>query len=98
MSVVNHITQVLDPGSGTDFLDRIIVGQKLGVAITATTGTVYPVTFTDGLPANYHVIVTPSVDIIKPAFVSGKTSTGFNVTLPGAVPGAGTMDITVFSA
>jgi hypothetical protein len=98
MGIINHINYILDPQSGTDFLDRIIVGQKIAVPITATTGTVYPISFIDPLPANYMVVVTPSVDIIKPAFVSGKTSTGFNVTLPGAVPGAGTMDILVYSA
>lgn len=98
MSIVKHRISVLDPEVGTDFLDKTILGQKLAVAITATTGTVYPITFPEGLPANYQVIITPSVNIVSPAFVSGKTSTGFNVTLPGAVAGAGTMDVLVLAA
>jgi len=98
MGITNSRIQVLDPQSQTDFLDRVIVGQKLAVAITATTGTVYPVTFADGLPLAYQVIITPSVALPQPPFVSGKTSLGFNVTLPGTVAGAGTMDILVIAA
>lgn len=98
MSIINNRIQVLDPQSQSDFLDRVIVGQKLAVAITATTGTVYPITFTDGLPSSYQVIITPSVALPQPPFVSAKTAQGFNVTLPGTVAGAGFMDILVLAA
>jgi hypothetical protein len=44
------------------------------------------------------VFITPSTDILKPAGVTLKTSTGFTVTLPGAITVAGVMDILVFAS
>jgi len=98
MASAVHTVQILDPQSGTDFYDRVIVAQRIAVPYTATTGTAYPITFAEGLPSAYSVFITPSTDILKPAGVTLKTSTGFTVTLPGAITVAGVMDILVFAS
>jgi hypothetical protein len=38
MSSIVHTVQIMDPQSGSDFLDRMIVGQRLSVATAAGGG------------------------------------------------------------
>jgi hypothetical protein len=85
---------------------QAVVASQLGIANaaggSAGASVTTAVSFSAGLPANYFVSVTPSQACF--ATVTGKTSTGFNVTLTPASPGgvnatlaAGTFDVAVIS-
>jgi len=102
MAIDQHTIHALD-GSSSTFTDRTIVGFKAGVANligggagqTVTTA----VTFAEGLPATYAVVVTPNQ--AAAAWVTGKTSAGFNVNLAPLVAAntlaVGTFDVLVLA-
>jgi hypothetical protein len=80
--------------------DRVIVGFQAAVANTIGGGAGQSVTTAVafvGLPASYSVIVTPGQDAV--AYVTTKTSTGFNVVLTPRLAAntlaAGTFDVLV---
>jgi hypothetical protein len=103
MAVVNHLIEVRDPQAGSDFLDRVIVGQKLGVANAAGGGAganvATVVTFTEPLPTNYTVVVQPGQSATW--WISNKISFGFTVNLTpnpsSATLAAGSFDVTVLA-
>jgi hypothetical protein len=98
MSIPVHTIQVLDPQTGNDFFDRVILGQKTGIAYTASAGASYNVSFSEGLPQAYSVFVSlNSASSGGPPYVTNKTSTGFTITIPGT-PTAGLMDVLVVAA
>lgn len=83
-----HTVEVVDNASGQSGnslqnQDRVVIAALSGVANVVGGGAglsvVTAVAFANELPANYGVQVTANQDAV--AFVSGKTSTGFNVTL-----------------
>lgn len=81
MPVPKHV--IIDHG-GFAKSDAVTMAQKVAVANVIGGGAglsvVTAVTFADPMPnASYGVQVTPNQDAV--AFVSGKTTTGFNVTL-----------------
>jgi hypothetical protein len=93
-----HSVMVLDPAAGTDFYDRVIVGQKVSLAGPTGAGTqTLAVTFTDGLPQFYSVFVEANIQM--QTWVTAKTSTGFTVNCNngGTIP-ANTLDILVVAA
>lgn len=104
MAIIKHKLSVLDGSAGGPFTDRSIVGQVLGVANLigggAGAAVVTAVAFLEPLPAAYQVIVSCGQDAT--AFVSGKTATGFNVTLEPRLAAntlaAGTFDVLVIAA
>jgi len=107
MSIAKHRTAVLDSVTPGQFLDKLIIGQALGVANVigggagaAVVTAVGAAQFPEGLPANYQVIVTVGQDAV--AFVTAKTTTGFNVTLEPRLAAntlaAGTFDVLVIAA
>src|SRR5207344_541552 len=55
MSIPVHTVQVLDPQTGNDFFDRVILAQKVNVAYGTGTNPTVAVTFTEGLPQSYGV-------------------------------------------
>ena len=82
--------------------DRLAVGMLTNVANVAGSGAgasvVTAVTFSSGaLPVSYNVQVTPNQDAT--AFVTAKTTSGFNVTLTPRLAAntlaAGTFDLIV---
>ena len=91
MSIPVHTVQVLDPQTGNDFFDRVILAQKVNVAYgTGTNPT------TEGLPQSYGVFANASGNF--PVAVSNKTSSGFTLTIVGTVGAAGTVDVLVVAA
>ncbi|ADE12149.1 hypothetical protein [Sideroxydans lithotrophicus] len=87
-------------GSTPNTQDRVILGVQMGVANGAGGGAGLAVVVAvamAGLPANYAVAVNPGQDATW--FVSGKTATGFNVTLTPRLAAntlaAGTFDVIV---
>jgi hypothetical protein len=82
--------------------DRILIGVQAGLANaaggSAGASVTVAVNFAAGsLPSNYAVLVTPAQDAT--AFVTAKTSNGFNVTLvprlASATLAASTFDVAV---
>ena len=81
--------------------DRVLLGMQVAVANAAGGGAgaavVTAVAFAGDLPAKYSVFVNPGQDATW--FVSGKTATGFNVTLNPRLAAntlaAGTIDVLV---
>lgn len=104
MSIMNHTIQVLDPQGNPDFLDRIILGQKIavanGVGGGAGASVAVAVTFLEGLPQNYQVLCTMSQDATY--WITAKTSTGFTVNLSPRLAAntlaAGSFDLLVIGA
>ncbi|GEM_PF-5735931 len=79
---------------------QVLIGSIPGVANAAGGGAgaaVVTAVSVPGLPASYSVLVNPGQDAT--AFVSGKTSTGFNVTLTPRLAAntlaAGTFDVVI---
>lgn len=99
-----HSVEMID-GSKQSRQDRLLVGMQSGVANLAGGGAgasvVTAVSFAGkpNLPANYTVVVNPGQDATW--FVSGKTATGFNVTLNPRLAAntlaAGAFDVAVFA-
>jgi hypothetical protein len=58
MSIPVHTVQVLDPQTGNDFFDRVILAQKVNLAYAAGTNPTVAVTFAEGLPQSYGVFAT----------------------------------------
>jgi hypothetical protein len=88
----------LADGSTPTFQDRLIAGLQLAVANAAgTTSVTTAVAFASQLPPNYSVFVDAGQAVI--AYVTGKTSTGFNVVLASPASGgaiaAGTFNVLV---
>lgn len=81
--------------------DRVLLGVQTAVANVAGAGAgasvVTSIAFTGELPASYNVQVTPNQDAV--AYVSNKTSSGFDVTLNPRLAAntlaAGTFDVLV---
>ena len=96
MSIPVHTVQVLDPQSGNDFYDRVILAQKVNVAYGTGTNPTVAVTFAEGLPQSYGVFANASGNF--PVAVSNKTSSGFTLTIVGTVGAAGTVDVLVVAA
>ncbi len=100
MANEKHTQMVLD-GSSATFTDRTILGVQANVANAVGGGAgaavTTAVTFSEQLPANYAVFVTPNQDAT--AYVTSKTSTGFNVVLEPRLAAntlaAGTFDVLV---
>lgn len=102
MSLTQHTIEVPD-GAEPARADRTILGVLPGVANAAggaagaavTTPVALPATA--NLPSNYAVLVNPGQDATW--YVSGKTATGFNVTLTPrlstATLAAGTFDVVI---
>lgn len=99
MIVVHSVEQI--EGSQFSKLDRILVGNLPNVANVAGAAGVAVVTAVSFpyLPNEYSVSVTPSQAAI--VSVSGKTNSGFSVTLTPLAStdsiAAGTFDVTVTS-
>jgi hypothetical protein len=102
---MNLPVHTLDVAPGSNPLaqpDRVLIALLEGVA-TAAGGSAGAAVVTPignlQLPASYAVQVTPNQDAT--AFVSGKTNTGFNVTLNPRLAAntlaAGTVDIAIFA-
>ena len=99
MSLDIH-TVAVPTGSSPAYQDRVLIANVPGVAnavgASAGVAVVTAVVFAD-LPPAYSVLVNPGQDATW--FVSGKTSTGFNVTLTPRLAtntlAAGTFDVTV---
>ena len=97
-----HTIDVVPGSNPTAQPDRVLFALLEGVATVAggSAGAAV-VTAIAGLqlPASYAVQVTPNQDAT--AFVSGKTNTGFNVTLNPRLAAntlaAGTVDIAIFA-
>jgi hypothetical protein len=85
------------------FQSPVMVGAMFGVQNAAGGGAGQPVTVTintlKNLPANYGVLVNPGQDATW--FVSGKSATGFSVTLTPRLAtstlAAGTIDIFLYA-
>lgn len=102
MSLTKHTIEAPDGAAGADS-DRAILGVLSNIANAAGSGAGASVTTavalpsTANLPANYAVVVNPGQ--AATAYVSGKTATGFNVTLTPvlstATLGAGTFDVVI---
>jgi hypothetical protein len=101
-----HTVEVLDLASGSTGTsiqnqDKVVVGVQSAVANLIGGGAgqsvVTAVVFANELPASYAVHVTPNQDAT--AFVTAKTSVGFNVTLfprlAANTLAAGTFDVLV---
>ena len=93
--------QCMDSASVPTFTDRSVAGQQLGV-VTAigggagqTVSTV--VTFTEPLPANYQVIVSPALAVVW--WITARTTFGFTVNiaplLAATTLAASTVDVLV---
>ncbi len=100
MIVVHSVEQI--EGSQFSKLDRILVGNLPNVANVAGAAagdTVVTAVSFPYLPNEYSVFVTPNQAAI--VSVSGKTNSGFNVTLTPLAStdtiAAGTFDVTVTS-
>ena len=101
MSKIFHAIE-LKKGSQNANNDGIVMGIQPNIANAAGgaagAAVVTAVAFAN-LPANYAVNVTPGQDAT--AFVSGKTASGFNVTLTPRLAtntlAAGTFDVTVLA-
>jgi len=81
MSFDFHTVSAPD-GAKPQLNDRIVLGSLIGVANVAGSGAGQPVsTVVSGLklPPNYAVTVNPGQDATS--FVTGKTQTGFTVTM-----------------
>ncbi len=103
MSIAVHTIDLV-PNSQLTQSDRIILGLQAGVANVAGSvagaAVITAVSFASAsLPTNYVVLVTPGQDAT--AYVSAKTSTGFNVTLvprqATATLSASTFDVLVLA-
>jgi hypothetical protein len=103
MSFDLHTVDVKLGSTGLAMQDRLMVGMLTGVANVAGSGAgasvVTAVAFSGKLPATYNVQVNPNQDAV--AYVSGKTTSGFNVTLNPRLAtntlAAGTFDVMVFA-
>lgn len=102
MGLPIHTIDVVPGSSPTAQPDRVIFAILPGVANVAGSGAGAAVVTAVGglqLPANYTVEVTPNQDAVP--FVSGKTQSGFNVTLNPRLAAntlaAGTFDVTIFA-
>ena len=96
--LMKHTIAVLDPSEASDFLDRTILGHKVGLTGPTGAGTqTLAVTFTDPLPQNYSVFVTASIQL--QTWITAKTSTGFTINCNngGTIP-ANTLDVLVVAA
>jgi len=74
------------------------IGNATGISIpSGASPQSVAVTWPGGLPANYHVIVTPSTKATT--WVTSKTGTGFTVDFDngGSIPGSQTFDVTILS-
>lgn len=81
MSLNQHSIAILPPSIPSQ-LDRLVVGFLPNVANvigSAAGASVTTAVALKDLPAKYSVIVTPSQDAV--AYVSAKTTSGFNVVL-----------------
>jgi len=95
-----HTIKVPD-GAVPQFEDRVVVGMLANVANPAGSGAgaavTVPLSGFDDLPANYAVIVNPGQDATW--FASGKSATGFSVTLTPRLAAntlaAGSFDVVV---
>jgi len=98
MSLPVHTIDVL-PGSAQAQKDRVTFANLVGVANSAGGGAGQSVTVAVALalPASYSVMVNPGQDATW--YVSGKTTTGFNVTLTPRLAAntlaSGTFDVLV---
>ena len=97
-----HTIDVVPGSNPTAQPDRVLFALLEGVpTVAGGSAGAAVVTAIAGLqlPANYAVQVTPNQDAT--AFVSGKTNTGFNVTLNPRLAAntlaAGTVDIAIFA-
>ncbi|WP_024516831.1 hypothetical protein [Bradyrhizobium sp. Tv2a-2] len=97
MSIPVHTVQVLDSQSGSDFFDRMILGQKIAVAVPngSSTQTV-AVTFVDALPQVYSVFASFNTTGLT-YFITSKSSTGFTLNVTGTTSST-TADILVVAA
>lgn len=99
MSLDMH-TVAVPSGAAPAYQDRVLIANLPSVpnvvGASAGAAVVTAVTMVD-LPSAYSVLVNPGQDATW--FVSGKTSTGFNVTLTPRLAAntlaAGTFDVTV---
>jgi hypothetical protein len=89
-----HDIDLVD-GSTPTMQDRLIGGLQLAVANVAGSGSVTTaVSFPAGsLPANYAVFVDTGQAVT--AYVTGKTSSGFNVVLAATAVAAGTFNVLI---
>lgn len=100
MALQQHTIERPDGGS-VALLDRVIVGQINGhtnaAGGSAGAAVVTPVSVGNELPDNYSVVVNPGQDATW--YVSGKTNSGFNVTLNPRLAtntlAAGTFDVVI---
>ena len=101
MAIDIHTIELVG-NSQVAMLDRLLIGVQAGLANAAGSAAGASVTqavsFAAGsLPSNYTVLVTPAQDAT--AFVTAKTSSGFNVTLSPrlatATLAASTFDVAV---
>lgn len=103
MSIAKHRTSVLDSPTISQFQDKMLVGQQLGVAnligggAGQTVATV--VTFPEVLPANYQVVVDPKQAAVW--WITARTPFGFTVNLAPLLAAttlpAGTFDVLVIA-
>ena len=96
MSIPVHTVQVLDPQPGNDFYDRVIVAQKVGVAVTNGTNPTLAVTFSEGLPQVNGVWVSVNTASLT-YFITAKTASGFTINFTGTASST-TADILVVAA
>ncbi len=94
-----HTIEVPD-GASPASTDRTLIGSVPNVANIAGGAAGASVTTAvamENLPANYSVLITPDQDAV--AYVTNKTSSGFNVVLNPRLAantlGAGTFDVLV---
>jgi len=103
MAIDVHVVELV-PNTQTVQSDRVMIGLQTSVPNVAGSGAgavvVTPVSFAAGaLPGAYAVVVTPGQDAT--AFITNKTTTGFNVALAPRLASmtlaAGTFDVAVFA-
>jgi len=102
MGLPIHTLEVAQGSNPLAQPDRVLIALLEGVATLAGSGAgAAVVTAISGLqlPVSYAVQVTPNQDAVP--FVSGKTQSGFNVTLNPRLAAntlaAGTVDIAIFA-
>jgi hypothetical protein len=88
-----HDIDLVD-GSTPTMQDRLIGGLQLAVANVSGSGSVTTaVSFASPLPSNYAVFVDAGQAVT--AYVTGKTSSGFNVVLAATTVAAGTFNVLI---
>lgn len=103
MSIAKHRASVLDSPTASQFTDKMLFAQQLGVVTAvgsgagATVSTV--VTFPEALPANYQVVVEPKQAAVW--WITARTTFGFTVNtaplLAATTLSAGTADVLVIA-